>query len=454
MLKIAIIGPSQSLDTISQALEVQPLDCQFLYYIYNKPEDILDIYSASHAEWNAIIFSGELGFKFFNDHVQQNDLPLSYLEIDTQYFLGQLIKYLTESPGAALERIYVDFISETNAYLGLDQYIEKSKMPNCPKAFFYDSTMYETTFEESLALWNAGKIDVVFTRITNNLPKFNAYGIPYIHIYPPAAAIRDGIKRAVDEVTLHHLNNHQLAVGHIDLMMDAQTKADFRLAEYFEITMYKHLVDFRMIHHMNYSILKLPSGFEITFSRVEIGSAQDHYDFPLLNYLSEHYAENFNLGIGIGRSVEEGRVHAIEALAEARHFGLRHGFIVDQNHRIWGPIGSPNCIEYSPLPSQSEALSKRLSISQRNLERLLAYSMTTPYLTSEQIAEALNITVRSANRILSRLAADGFLSLFDSEALVGADGNGSGSGSGTGSSAGRPVKRYVVNQSRMEPLKG
>lgn len=135
MLKIAVIGPGQSLDAIRQALEIQPFDCQFLYYAYKRPEDILDIYNASYADWDAIIFSGELGYMYFKDHTQQVDLPLSYLEVDTQYFFGQLLKYLTESPGATLERVYVDFISETNNYLGLDQYIEKSLMPITPKAF-------------------------------------------------------------------------------------------------------------------------------------------------------------------------------------------------------------------------------------------------------------------------------------------------------------------------------
>ncbi|GEM_PF-3209452 len=448
MLKIAVIGPGQSLDAIRQALEIQPFDCQFLYYAYKRPEDILDIYNASFADWDAIIFSGELGYMYFKDHTQQADLPLSYLEVDTQYFFGQLLKYLTESPGATLERVYVDFISETNNYLGLDQYIDKSLMPIMPKALVYDSTMYQVTLGEILTLWKSQQIDVVFTRITNNIPNFEALGIPYIHIYPPAAAIRDAVKRAVDEVMLHHLSNNQLAVGHIDLLLDDQTKADFRLVEYLEITMYKHLVDFRMIHQMNYSILKLSGVYEITFSRVEIGSSQDHYAFPLLNYLSEHYPENFNMGIGIGSSVEEGRFHAIEALAEARHFGVRHGFMVDQNNRIWGPIGNPNCIEYRPLPSQSEILSKQLNISPKNLERLLAYSTTTPYLTSDQVAEALNITVRSANRILSRLAADGFLAIINSEEPGGVGGNETNTG------AGRPVKRYVVNKGKIDVLRG
>ncbi len=434
MLKIAVIGPEQSLNAIQQALELQTFDCQFLYYTYKKPEDIQDIYSDSHDLWDGILFSGELGYMYFKNNNHMVDLPLSYLEVDSQYFFGQLLKYLTESPGATLERIYVDFISEANAYLGLDQYIDKSLMPNAPKTLVYDSTIYQMTLDEITALWTEGKIDIVFTRITNNLKKFDELGIPYVHIYPPATAIRDSFKRSVDEVMLHHLNNNQLAVGHIDLLIDDKTKADFRLAEYLEITMYKHLVDFRMNKKMNYSILQLSGGFEITFSRAEIGSAQDHHAFPLLNYLTEHYSENFNLGIGIGSSIEEGRFNAIEALAEARHFGVRHGFMVDQNNRIWGPIGNPNCIEYRPLPSESEALSKRLSISQKNLERLLAYSSTKPFLTSDLVAESLNITIRSANRILSRLAAEDILVVEETYAEP--------------SGAGRPSKKYVFNKSK------
>lgn len=439
MLTIAVIGPGQSVSAIKEALEAQAFDCQFQYHTYDLLEEILPIYKAHHADWAGIIFSGELSYRFFLQHVSDQDLPLKYLDIDPKDFYGQLLKFLEAQPDSTLNRVYVDFISESNAYLGLKQFIMPDHMPKHPKTFIFDGAFYQMTLEEIKALWTAGKIDMVFTRITNNISKLVELGIPYVHLYPPAASIQESFRRAIDEISLYHLNHNQLAIGHLELLFSDLIQADYAQTEYFEITMHKHLVDFRHQSQMNFSIQKLSYGFELTFSRRELGMSSEHYHFPLLTYLETHYSGDFNLGIGLGTNVEEGRYQAIEALAQARHFGVRHGFVVDQNHRIWGPIGQPNCIEYRPLPTQIERMSKQLSISPKNLERLLAYAKSTSFMTSDQVAESLNITIRSANRILSRLHSDGLLMVLEDEAAI-------------SSGAGRPSKKYVLNVAKLDQL--
>lgn len=438
MLKIAVIGPEQSLLSIQDAVEDQTFDCHFQYYPYETLEEILELYKKHSSNWDGIIFSGALSFEFFTEHIQNANLPLNYLEIDPHYFFGQLLKFLTEHPDSSLSRTYIDFIGEFNEFLGLNDFITPEQFPISPKSFIYNDTLYEITLEDIKRHWLDRKIDVVFTRITNNISKFIELGIPYVHIYPSAKSIRETFQRAIDDMTLFYLEHNQLAVAHIDLMFNEATKSDFRLAEYFEVTMHKHLVDFRIQHTMNFNIQKLTYGYEISFSKSEIGSPQDHFNFPLLKHLEAHYPEAFNMGIGIGSSIEEGRLHAIEALTDAKHFGVRCGFLVDQNNRALGPIGQKNCIEYRPLPDQIETLSKTLSISTKNLERLIAYSKKVPVMTSDQVAESLNITIRSANRILSRLAAENILLIEEGAAET--------------AGAGRPTKRYTFDKEKIKTL--
>ena len=438
MLKIAVIGPEQSLLSIQDALEVLTFECQFHYHSYDKLEEILELYKTNASNWDGIIFSGALSYEFFSEQIQDAGLPLKYLEIDPHFFFGHLIKFLTEHPDSSLSRVYIDFIGEFNEFLGLNDFIAPKQFPISPKSFIYNDSLYEITLEDIKKHWLDQKIDIVFTRITNNISKFIELGIPYVHIYPSPKAIREMFQRSIDEMTLFYLENNQLAVAHIDLMFNEATKSDFRLAEYFEVTMHKCLVDFRIRQSMSFNIQKLTYGYEISFSKKEIGTPQDHFDFPLLKYLEAHYPEAFNMGIGIGSNIEEGRLHAIEALADARHFGVRCGFVVDQSSRAWGPIGHKNCIEYRPLPDQIETLSKQLRISSKNLERLIAYSKKMPVMTSDQVAESLNITIRSANRILSRLAAEKILLVDEGTAET--------------AGAGRPTKRYVFDKEKIKTL--
>ena len=162
----------------------------------------------------------------------------------------------------------------------------------------------------------------------------------------------------------------------------------------------------------------------------------DHYRrvLELLGNLGEGMYRN--AGAGLGVDIISARERGEQALGHARSFGKGCVFGLDQE-KLTGPLLDPKCVTLdSPLLALSGDTAKRLNISPMNYIRLLMLFQREEAITSDRVAEFLNITARSANRILASLLADGVL-----EELPRLDGQGPG----------RPTRRYALSN-RLRPV--
>ncbi|MEK4068922.1 HTH domain-containing protein [Peribacillus sp. FSL R5-0717] len=78
--------------------------------------------------------------------------------------------------------------------------------------------------------------------------------------------------------------------------------------------------------------------------------------------------------------------------------------------KIIGPLGEGNCLEYLNGVNKSiQRISKDVGISTLQLQKIMAVISKTESneLTAEDLAYHLDVTVRSANRILNRLEEKG-----------------------------------------------
>lgn len=137
-----------------------------------------------------------------------------------------------------------------------------------------------------------------------------------------------------------------------------------------------------------------------------------------------------NAGVGLGPDPISARERGMRALSHARSFGAGSAFGWSQEE-LTGPLLDPKCVTLDGgLLALSGDIAKRLNISPMNYIRLLIlFHREEGAITSDKVAEFLNITPRSANRILAALLAGGVL-----EELPRLDGQGPG----------RPTRRYTL----------
>ncbi|MGM9535263.1 MAG: winged helix-turn-helix transcriptional regulator, partial [Intestinibacter sp.] len=136
-------------------------------------------------------------------------------------------------------------------------------------------------------------------------------------------------------------------------------------------------------------------------------------NISLLNEIDEHSLHTVSIGIGYGSTAQDAKYNANSGMIKAKQHNKNTAYIVYENNKVEGPI-MPNEIDSS---SDDNLIDKKLSsISQTSGVSIntvfLLYNVVTKYkknhFTSKELAEACNLSIRSINRIVSKLELSGY----------------------------------------------
>ena len=146
---------------------------------------------------------------------------------------------------------------------------------------------------------------------------------------------------------------------------------------------------------------------------------------PLLSRFKEELHMNCIIGIGFGLHAFDSGRHAKQALYQAKDNGPNVCYIVREDNRVIGPIDTTVFINYEQYPlaitdlqllEQAEKAGMSASYISKLMGRITKHQK---YIyTAEELAQTLNITLRSANRILLKWLDAGLVDIIGEEKLA------------------------------------
>ncbi len=400
MINVSIVSPRKSMDVINKALEHQDFGCSFRNYVYKNLEEIKDIYEQCKDSSDVIFFSGELGYSYMLTHIENIQVPCSFISYSEKDILSILLNFVIRYPHIPLSRIYIDFLSPVNDFMNLKKYLSPNYMPYLFENPVYN---YETLKERAEELWNAGKIDMILTRTTSQLEVLNKLQIPYIYFIPDAETIRDSIKHSIDTIRLKQKNQAGKLVILIKLIYPEYISSQDR--ELLDVTLHKYLLDFRKEYQYDFTLHAAAHRFELSLDsdlyKTSFERIQD-----LITFLDQTGELDFRLGAGFGKSLGESHYQAELALQEAVKYGKNDGFIIHgEESTLTGPLSLTRTLNYSYSNTKALAYSQANGINESNLLKIVGlFQMDKDtVMTAASLSQWLNITSRSCNRILQQL---------------------------------------------------
>lgn len=400
MINVSIISPQKSMDAINKALERQDFGCVFKNYVYTQLEEIKDIYEQCKDSCDVMFFSGELGYSYMLTHIDNIQVPCTFVSYAEKDILSILLNFVIRYPHIPLSRIYIDFLTPVNDFMNLKQYLSPNYMPYLFENPVYN---YETLKERAEELWNAGKIDMILTRTTSQLEVLNKLQIPYIYFIPSEETIRDSIKNAIDTIRLKQKNQAGKLVILIKLIYPEYVSSQDR--ELLDITLHKYLLDFRKDYQYDFALHVGSHRFELSLDsdlyKTSFERIQD-----LIAFLDQTGELEFRLGAGFGKSLGESHYQAELALQEAVKYGKNDGFIIHGDESVLtGPLSLTRTLNYSYSNTKALAYSQANGINESNLLKIVGlFQMDKDtVMTAASLSQWLNITSRSCNRILQQL---------------------------------------------------
>ncbi|MEH6948719.1 transcriptional regulator [Bacillus sp. JJ634] len=406
MIKIGVITAPHSIEEIKQ---IEPLiqdQCELSFIPYRQLSEIKELYNSHHLFYDGILFSGELGYKIWQQEGTVFQTPTYYLHIPEGDFYKRLFAISNANKHLNFSRVYIDSISKENNYMGLKEVLKKDEFP-FSNEIEYSESIYEKTFQQHLSLWQQGKIDLSITRVSNIVELLNQAGIPNIFIFPSKASILEQIQQIINELQISNLLENQWTIGIITIEnQDNISDLDFK-----QILLHKALLEFNEKEKPLSVIQKKHANFEVITSYAELKNLTNEFtECSLLQYLNQTLPFHVHIGWGIGTTLYAAKTSAQTANKQAKSNNFPCSYVITANEEVIGPLGEETCLHFTnTVDPQLEKLSETLGISSLRIQKIMAVisKLQTNELTAEDLAYHLGLTLRQANRILNTLEEKG-----------------------------------------------
>jgi hypothetical protein len=155
---------------------------------------------------------------------------------------------------------------------------------------------------------------------------------------------------------------------------------------------------------------------------------------PLARVVEKYYGLSLSIGIGFGRSANEAGTHARLALRNSKESGGDICFIVREDKSVIGPLEMTHPHEYDLSLIDANLLKRAedAGLTSGYLSKLVAHVTRfgkTDY-TAQELANVLDVTVRSTHRFLLAWLDSGLIEIIGEE---------------KGKSKGRPKQIYRLS---------
>lgn len=408
--KIAIITTDFLSDYIQHAFSKLNLDCSYELFIYKTFRDIPDLIPQISKDVTGILTSGSFPAQVIR--LSYPDLPYIIMPFNTddESICHLFLRLLDEDRTLDFNRISEDVISIHN--VELRTYLRDGVSYSL--AATADQVVSEKTLEElyqienyifnhHMHLWNDGQIDLCVTRFSSLVEPLREAGIKVLFPYPSIVYINDVCQKLFKEIEYRTLQEHcpaSIAISVIP-MSGNQEQLLFSM-EHHTLLLQSALIEFLGDSNLEYVFRRTDSALEIVTQQKNVNMLTENRQCcKIQNFLKQKAGHKFFIGYGLGWNLEHARMNALNALQKAESFRKSTSFIMDADNKLMGPLRPAENIS-SPVPKTPKSSA---SFSHEKKKEVLTIIRSFPNheATSQDLADKMQVTKRSANRILSAM---------------------------------------------------
>lgn len=407
-LSIGIITASQSLNSIRSAEQEMRKHAKITYLSYHTLSELCDLYSKNFHRFDGFLFSGPFPRDYILENIGAITKPYRCFDLkDRDYYLT-FARILARHPGIDFSRVFFDAEIELAI---LRNVFPEGKGPRMTMNYtpleyrgFLCTAVYERALDTYRELWYQKKCDIFVIRFTNLAEQLEREGIPHFSLRPCKESILDDFHALIGDIRESILQNSLVACCIIEIPEASRTLENEELLE-------SALDVFGRSQNCNILARKNREHFEVITSNMEARKITDEYKTCMLSSeLNQKLPFPIRIGWGISFDVIDAYKNAKKAVLACQKNRNHYTYLVTESQEMVGPLNSNRSISYGLQPdAQVSFLAKSLGISPVNLEKLVSLQKTR-YMyefTSSDLVYFLEITPRSAARILSKLEKGG-----------------------------------------------
>lgn len=407
-IKVAVLGPEDLvLKTIEEGSKYNNLILD--KYVYKADDETIELVTKASQEADLMLFTGPVPYYAARRSIEA-DIPMLYVSYSGTAFYKTLFSFL-ESINWSNDQKF-QFSIDTIHKNHIDEMMDELDIVNYDvKVLEYeDYIRTEELVGFHYNLYKENKIDFAVTCLTSAYEKLKTLGVPVYRIVPTLNSIRESLRFVTMQAENIVSKKAQLCVGVLKIP-NWNSLGTYSPSEYaqqrMKLTLTEIFIDF--CESIKAS-MKFVNEDEYMFyaTRGSIENITDGYrSMPLINEINEKLPFKVCVGLGYGYNANEAEKNSQEALKYALSFNKNSCYVVLEDGKIKGPLEEGKNLQFYARSEDENLLELaekcKVSIITLNKISALLDNLEKDTITANDIADSLNITLRSGRRILSNL---------------------------------------------------
>ena len=429
MYSIGIIAVAASLKNIMKIdAEIQK-HCNVTYLTYTSNDHLLYVYRQNVGRFDALLFGGSYTYRILKERVGHIACPCAFFNIADRDYYRVIAQMAIQEPGLDFSRVLFD---QPDVFVDFEAIFGRSGVPrliteDIPNISYND--YWPLGLNQYHKLWKSGQVDWIVTRFGSMEEELLRSGIRYKLLLPSRESMLNTFQGLLLQLRESASLNGVSCIGLVSLCNGADVETLDRLAEY--IDQYNHQMGDIFLTYRHGGRVELTTSMAVLRELT-----RDYTSCPLLSFLEEMLGLPVSIGWGYAENVITAHQNASRALKEAQRHKGNAAFVVTSDRYMVGPLTGESEAGSAPMSASSLQSGEKYCVAKRYREKLSAAlaERDEPTICAQELASILDITTRSAARILIQMEESGAAVAYSKRSI---------------NQRGRPAKYYRINQSAL-----
>ncbi|QHE53023.1 hypothetical protein [Pontibacillus sp. HMF3514] len=430
-IKIGVIGPTIISEHIKQVLK----DFPTFQAIYRTSDSIFDAPKFAQQlqdEVDILLFSGELPYKLTKEKITLS-IPAHYIPLKGTGLFRSIYKLRMKTGKKA--NLSIDSLIKEEVFRAFSEVEEKNMNLYFSEESSIDAVEEIVNFH--CEKYKSGLTTGALTGIKMVSDRLTELHVPNDWVNPTRQDIVVTLERALLSTETRRNKESQIVFGLIQVHnfreLVEQQESEYGVQK-LKIHLQQVLLDYVECLEGHLTSLGGDEYLFVTTRGVFERETRGYKVIPLLYDTEKELGAHLNIGVGFGLSANQAGTHARMALRQAKEFGNRSCFIVREDRNVIGPVEMKSPLVYELTTTDQAIIEKAESVGMTPtyISKVKSHinRMDMEAFTARELSTILNISTRSANRILSRWLDADLVEIIGMEKVV---------------SKGRPRQLYQLN---------
>ena len=414
--KIGLISTQLLFPPILQALSAAGLEAEITPLEYRRMAELPEIYRAHREAFDGFCITGSVAREIILRTRAGDSKPLASLSGRTVEYYQEFFRLISENRAIDFSRVLLD------SYLWLGgsgprtvaDFLQR-RFPIEKKQAAVTATLpmerleqaEELILDGARRLFAQGGLDLVVCRFSTAYQVLQAAGLPCSFVYPDPDNILDTFTLLLRDIKLDQLSDNLPAVIFLTSPLFQEGLLSDVSAD--SVGLQKCLLEFDQEYTTGFVIKRAAGGLELYTTQQVARRITDNFTAcQLRTYMFSRLGLELNIGYGIGRDIMRAREHALDACAASQRSG--QSCAVTQDGCLIGPMDTPSShLQPAELSPRAVQAADRSGLSGSTIQRIASVSqlLGSNDLTTQELANSLQVTVANANRFLNALVKGG-----------------------------------------------